>query len=230
MSDHVAVFVDGDNISACHAGEIESMAKELGTPILLRAYGNVNIAKMQSWQKHANFSMVHSGGGKNATDMLIAVDAMELALTRPLEKALLVSSDGDYRHLAFRLRELGLDVVGAGMQDASELFKSSCTQFIELACPKPASTQALPSRNGPKPSRLEQQIQNAISTSGLKGDGIRLTELNSIMRLKYDFKISDLSEKTWRSYLCKRSHLFALDSPGKEARVRAKVSELGTEN
>ena len=46
--------------------------------------------------------LLRSDAGKNATDILIAVDAMEFALTRGVKKVLIVSSDGDYRHLVRR--------------------------------------------------------------------------------------------------------------------------------
>jgi hypothetical protein len=82
MERRVAVFVDGDNLSPDLAPEVRRHADELGTPFLRRVY--CNATQLKGWEKRADFLVVHSGSGKNATDLLLAVDAMEIAFLRAL--------------------------------------------------------------------------------------------------------------------------------------------------
>ena len=48
---------------------------------------------------------MHAGTGKNASDLLLALDAVELALRGDVDHFVIASSDGDFSHLALRLRE-----------------------------------------------------------------------------------------------------------------------------
>ncbi|HDR29499.1 NYN domain-containing protein, partial [Rhodovulum sp.] len=99
----VAVFVDGDNVPAPHATAILTAAREWGEPHILRTYGQAQ--NLTPWQKVPGFRFFCAGMEKNGADLLLAIDAIELALTDPPETFVIVSSDRDFRHLAIRLRE-----------------------------------------------------------------------------------------------------------------------------
>jgi hypothetical protein len=57
--------------------------------------------------------------GPNATDIAMAIDAVELVLRQPVDEVVIVSSDMDYSPLIVRLRELGCRVTGYGQQGKS---------------------------------------------------------------------------------------------------------------
>ncbi|MEZ5723187.1 MAG: NYN domain-containing protein [Paracoccaceae bacterium] len=75
---------------------------------------------------------VHAGTGKNAADLLLSIDAVELALREGYEMFVIASSDGDFSHLAIRLRETGHLVVGCGVATAPARFRTACSRFVEL--------------------------------------------------------------------------------------------------
>ena len=99
----IAVLVDGDNINAAHAGEILSRAGKLGRVDVARVYAGLNASC--EWLKTPGFRLFHAGAGKNAADILLCIDAMELALTGELSTFVIATSDGDFSHLALRQRE-----------------------------------------------------------------------------------------------------------------------------
>jgi hypothetical protein len=210
MERRVAVFVDGDNLSPDLAPEVRRHADELGTPFLRRVY--CNATQLKGWEKRADFLVVHSGSGKNATDLLLAVDAMEIAFSGRCDSVVIASSDRDFRHLATRLRERGLTVVGVGDNRAPDAFRDVCTRFVELGAepPRPGTTV------------LDRQIRKVVEHHGQNNQGMRLTELNPIMRNQHDVLISSHPEKNWRKYLGCRPNLYDLDPKGPEARVRIK--------
>ncbi|MFZ9738584.1 MAG: NYN domain-containing protein [Prochlorotrichaceae cyanobacterium] len=74
---------------------------------------------------------------KNAADIQLVVDAMDITLTRPhIDVYVVVSGDGGFAALAKKLHEYGRQVIGCAYETAAnEIFKSVCDYFIELDPP-----------------------------------------------------------------------------------------------
>ena len=70
--------------------------------------------------------------GKNASDIGLIIDAMDILYTGDVQGFCLVSSDGDFNKLATRLREAGKFVIGMGEKKTPESFRASCERFIFL--------------------------------------------------------------------------------------------------
>ncbi|NCQ25603.1 MAG: NYN domain-containing protein [Rhodobacteraceae bacterium CG17_big_fil_post_rev_8_21_14_2_50_63_15] len=209
----LSVFVDADNISAAQATAILDLARRLGAPDLIRAYGNA--CHRPEWDRVPGFHLIHSGSGKNATDMLICLDAMERALSQQCEAVLLVSSDQDFTHLATRLRERGLTVIGAGEAKTSERFRAACSVFEELAAPvSPRST--------PPPDDLDSKIHEIIKPDNSNRQSIPVTQLSNSMWAKHKFKISEHPDKNWTDYLGHRTHLYEVAVTKGTTTVRCK--------
>lgn len=214
MSKHIAVLVDGDNISASHALEISRITQENGLPRIRRVY--MDAKRPSLWHEVSGFRLIHSGSGKNATDLLMSIDAMELALSGKLESFVIASSDGDFTHLAQRLREYGLEVIGLGDQKAPHALREACTRFYQLG-----AVCAVPTRQGDV-SDLDRKIRDMIAKHSHKARGIRLNLLAPWMHAEHKIRISTEPERNWRGYLAARPHLFELDPKGPEAMVRFK--------
>lgn len=197
----LSVFVDADNISASQAAFILDLARRHGIPDLLRAYGNAH--NLPDWDKVTGFLFMHSGSGKNATDMLICVDAMERALSQQCEAVLLVSSDQDFTHLATRLRERGLTVIGAGEAKTVARFREACCVFVELVASEDPLSAA-------RPDDLDWKIHAIIQRDSKKGNGVALTHLSNRMSSEHDFRISDHPDRKWHTYLTQRDNLYVL--------------------
>lgn len=195
----LSAFVDAENVPVTHARTILDLARRYGDPDLLRAYGNVGL--LPDWDKVAGFQFIHSGSGKNATDMLICVDAMERALSDQCAAVLLASSDQDFTHLATRLRGYGLTVIGAGEAKTSERFRAACSVFEELeGCREPEKSIVL--------DETDTRIHRIIKRDSKQGKGVAVTHLSNQMRTEHEFCISKHPDKTWKKYLSNRKGLY----------------------
>lgn len=215
MAQPVAVLVDGDNISGKHAAAILDVASKHGDPSVVRAY--VDAQRASDWHASIGYRIVHAGSGKNAADILLALDAMELILSRGVNSFVIASSDGDFTHLAIRLREHGAMVIGIGEAKAPQPFRATCTSFIEIETQR-ATKQIV--RAKPEVSELDQKIKAMIAIHSKKGLGMRIADLAPKMHVQHNIRISTLPEKTWRNYLQARPALFDLDPRGPEAMAR----------
>ena len=70
--------------------------------------------------------------GKNSADIRLAVDAVEICLTRDhIDTFAILSGDSDFSPLVSKLKEFGKMVVGVGMKEAtSTLLAENCDEFI----------------------------------------------------------------------------------------------------
>lgn len=143
----VAVFIDYENIElSCREkmgsnvevdwSTVLETAVDLGRVVLRRAYADWSI--FSSGQREllgSGVEVVHvpSKRGKNAADIRIVIDALEMLMGEHanISHVLLVSGDGDFTELVHRLRGYGKIVVGLGVSGASaEYLINACDQFI----------------------------------------------------------------------------------------------------
>ncbi len=134
----VALLIDADNASSQTLSAMLSIIAHYGDPIIKRAYGNWDGPELTQWkpllpqhgiQAMHQFDYVK---GKNATDMSMTIDAMDLLYQAPIDVFALASSDSDFTPLAFRLRAAGKRVVGMGKAEASVCFRQACHDFHDL--------------------------------------------------------------------------------------------------
>ncbi|MYM54121.1 NYN domain-containing protein [Thalassovita mangrovi] len=214
-SRRIAVFVDGDNISAQHSDQVLFEARKLGRVDIARVYADLN--KRSDWLNKPGYRLMHAGTGKNAADLLLSIDAMELALEGGVGTFVIATSDGDFTHLAQRMLERGLHVLGLGDAKAPDRFRLACTEFIPLS----DRNERWPLETiGSGCSAFDLKIRSMIAQHSTKGQGMRVAELGPKMHKAHGAKISTYPEKTWRAYLAARPLLYELDPRGSEAKVR----------
>ena len=135
-SPRLAVLIDADNASAKIAdGLFEEIAK-IGEASVRRIYGDFSSTRSRAWadilSKHAIIPQQQFAytTGKNASDITLVIDAMDLLHSGRFDGFCLVSSDSDFTRLAARIREEGVDVFGFGEQKTPESFRQACRRFI----------------------------------------------------------------------------------------------------
>ena len=135
-SPRLAVLIDADNPSAKIVdGLFEEVAK-LGEASVRRIYGDFSGTRSKAWAdvlaKHAIIPQQQFAytTGKNASDITLVIDAMDLLHSERFDGFCLVSSDSDFKRLAVRIREQGIDVFGFGEQKTPESFRQACRRFI----------------------------------------------------------------------------------------------------
>ncbi len=132
----LAILIDADNASPRTASAIFDEIATIGEASARRIYGDFSGTRLSGWSKQlANYAIIPHQNfantvGKNASDITLVIDAMDLLHSGRFDAFCLVSSDGDFTRLAARIREQGLDVYGFGEQKTPESFRNACKRFI----------------------------------------------------------------------------------------------------
>jgi hypothetical protein len=197
-SDRLAVLIDADNASSQIAdGLFEEIAK-IGEASVRRIYGDFAASRMKGWSavlsRHAIIPQQQFAytTGKNASDIALVIDAMDLLHSGRFDCFCLVSSDSDFTRLAARIREQGTDVYGFGEQKTPESFRQACRRFIytenlRAGVPAPdtdTNTDAAAAKPLKPPSAATPILRKVIAQMdsedgwvGLGGFGRRLANL-----------------------------------------------------
>ena len=147
----LAVLIDAENASPRHARAVFGAAAKRGEATVRRIYGDFSNGRLASWSAViGEFAIVpcHQPAhvrGKNAADIALAIDAMDLLYRERLDGVALMSSDSDFTRLAQRLREGGLAVYGFGESKTPPAFRAACHRFELVG--KARSGARGPSRN-----------------------------------------------------------------------------------
>ena len=132
----LAVLIDADNTSPGFAQAIFDEIVTLGEANVRRIYGDFSGSRLAGWNEAVKSLAIlqhqqrSNTTGKNASDIALVIDAMDLMHKGRLEGFCLVSSDSDFTRLAQRLREEGMVVYGFGEQKTPEAFRHACSRFI----------------------------------------------------------------------------------------------------
>jgi uncharacterized LabA/DUF88 family protein len=146
VNNQVAVFIDFENIALWAEQEfldfeITALMEYLqsrGPVVIKRAYGDWSRFSRYRDQLMDNsldlIQMYSVRAGKNRADIRMAMDAQEVAMTRPqIQTFAIVSGDSDFGPLAARLREYGRYTLGIGPRDVTHpLLIKSCDEFVYL--------------------------------------------------------------------------------------------------
>ena len=135
---NIALLIDADNTTPAGIDPVLTVMAELGQVNIRRAYGNFAKQGLSKWDKITNKYGIRPqqqfdiSKGKNATDMAMTIDAIDLLYQGKVDGFGIMSSDGDFTPLVTRLRQDGIVVYGFGSAKAPDAFKSVCTRFIDI--------------------------------------------------------------------------------------------------
>ena len=134
----IALFIDADNAPAAKIDIILSELARYGVVNIRRAYGNWKSPCIKPWedvlheyaiQPIQQFDLTK---GKNATDIALVIDAMDILYTKDVDVICLVSSDCDFTPLVTRALADGKLVIGFGERKTPMAFVNSCSKFLFL--------------------------------------------------------------------------------------------------
>ena len=132
----IAVLIDADNASAKNIDYILQEIENIGHITCKKIYGDWGNAHIQSWQeallKYAIDPMQHFAyvKGKNATDIGMVIEAMDLLYSNNYDGFCLISSDSDFTSLALRIRKNHVKVFGFGKRNTVSAFSQACDKFF----------------------------------------------------------------------------------------------------
>lgn len=181
MKKHIALLIDADNAPAAKIDLILAEVARHGVANVRRAYGNWKSDSLKGWEATLHEYAIRPiqqfaySKGKNASDMAMVVDAMDLLYARNLDGFAIVSSDADFTPLVMRLLNDGVEVFGFGEKKTPLPFVNACSTFTYVeALSEPNETESTPTA---KPTsvkdlrgdtRLVQMLRSAVDAA--KGD------------------------------------------------------------
>lgn len=175
----VALLIDADNSPAAKIDVILNELSSFGDINIRRAYGNWKKNELKGWEEllheHAIRPMQQFdySKGKNASDMAMVIDALDLLYTDRPDAFGIVSSDADFTPLVMHLRAKGAAVYGFGARKTPEPFVNACSRFLfldELGVPADSGAAAaaplrLSTAQLKQDARLVTLLRNAVQAA-----------------------------------------------------------------
>jgi uncharacterized protein (TIGR00288 family) len=181
--ERIALFIDFENlaIGAKDRGEKLDMSvimdalSERGRVVVRRSYADWNLfsdhrqglvaQRIEMIEIPQRTGMVR----KNAADIKLAVDALELAFEREYMTTFVIASgDSDFTPLVLKLRELNRKVIGVGVEGStSELLPGACDEFLFYERLLGPGTARPAARRRPKKAAEEEDDEATTDLGGV---------------------------------------------------------------
>jgi len=208
---NIALLIDADNTTPDGIDPVLTVMAELGQVNIRRAYGNFAKDNLARWDKITNKFGIRPqqqfdvSKGKNATDMAMTIDAIDLLYQGKVDGFGIMTSDSDFTPLVTRLRQDGILVYGFGEKKTPQAFKSVCTRFIDIkqlianyAADRPGDGKSAKSESGGKvDDDLMELITAAYSEAKRDEKGYaRLSQLGQIAGNRSSFDVRNYGFKS----------------------------------
>lgn len=134
----IALLIDADNAPSAKIDLVLAEVARHGVANVRRAYGNWKSHNLKGWEAVLHEYAIRPiqqfaySKGKNASDMAMVIDAMDLLYARNLDGFAIVSSDADFTPMVMRLLTDGVKVYGFGEKKTPEPFVNACSKFTYL--------------------------------------------------------------------------------------------------
>ena len=240
-----ALFVDLENCGA-KVATLQSVLEKVkirGDILLGKVYGYTDrYSDLKEVLLSNTFTVVpslrHGISQKNNADILLVLDALEVAYTNPLiDSFCIVSGDSDYTPLVGRLKSMGKFVLGISRSEAaSNIFINACNefQFLENVAPRSRKAGAKKKTAADKEPLDEQELNKllcGILEEQTDKDELYASELKGILlRLRPNFNEKDFGCATFMKLLDKLSRQFsALRVRNDNFNVMVSLAQTGKE-
>ncbi|MDO5558652.1 MAG: NYN domain-containing protein [Oscillospiraceae bacterium] len=210
---NIALLIDADNVSAKYVKSIFDELNSYGTVSIRRIYGNWQ--KTYKWDERIlleysiqPIQQFDYTAGKNATDMAMVIDAMDILYTKNVDIFCIITSDSDFTKLAMRLRESQAFVIGMGESKTPIALTKACNKFVhlDLIAPdipkteeseKPKTDEHRKTPEDDKSVLCEtpnvtplEKIQEAVMNRIVESDTVTLGEVGSLLGKQFtDFDV-----------------------------------------
>ena len=203
---NIAVLIDYENVGLDSIQYLLDQLSDLGRVIIKRVYGDFS-QKQRERDQLLDLGVEHihvfryTKQGKNASDIAMAIDAVDLLHDAPVDTFTIVSSDSDFVPLVNKLRASGKTVIGAGRREAtSATLVKSCDRYIYLG-----DAKRPPGREGGPRLRVAQTaslVVRALQASIDDQGQVPASKLHQTMqRIDASFDFRALGHRTFRQFL-----------------------------
>lgn len=138
INQKIALFIDADNAPAKKFEDVLSETAKYGVVTIRRAYGNWKSPTLKAWEELLHEYAIQPvqqydlTKGKNASDIALVIDSMDVMYTKNIDVMCFVSSDSDFTPLVTRVLAEGKVVLGFGERKTPSPFVNACSKFLFL--------------------------------------------------------------------------------------------------
>jgi uncharacterized protein (TIGR00288 family) len=228
-SQKIALFIDADNAPASKFEEVLSEVAKYGVVTIRKAYGNWKSPTLRPWEDLLNEYAIQPiqqydlTKGKNASDIALVIDAMDVMYTKNIDVMCFVSSDCDFTPMVTRALAEGKVVLGFGERKTPSPFVNACSKFLYLdTAPKQNGSAPEKTKNIKSDTKLLNLLRQAIEATEEDNGWAALGPVGSHISNKTSFDTRNYGYKNLSS-LFKAIDLFELKrGPGNSYLVRDK--------
>src|SRR5258705_6556816 len=190
---NAALLIDFDNVTMGIRSELQTELKNLLSSDIVK--GKVSVQRAYAdWRRYPQYIVplaessidmimapAYGSSKKNATDIRLAVDAIELVFTRPeIGTYILLSGDSDFASLVNKLKEYGKYVIGVGIRESSsDLLVMNCDEYYSYN-----ALAGLVKNSDDEPAKKWdpwELVTEAVSRMKRNGDVMRSDRLKQVM-------------------------------------------------
>lgn len=192
-SPHAALLIDFDNVTLGMRSDMSKDLKALLDSDVIK--GKVSVRRAYAdWRRYPQyivplseasvdliFAPAYGSHKKNATDIRMAIDGMELVFVRPeIGTFILLTGDSDFSSLVLKLKEYGKYVIGVGMQESSsDILVQNCDEYYSYTSIAGLQRTSDLERVRRDPWNL---VTDAVHRMTQRGDVMRSDRLKQVMR------------------------------------------------
>ncbi len=189
---NAALLIDFDNVTMGMRSDLSKDLKKLLDSDIIR--GKVTVQRAYAdWRRYPQyivplsensidliFAPAYGSSKKNATDIRMAIDGMELVFTRPeIGTFILLTGDSDFSSLVLKLKEYGKYVIGVGIQESSsDILVQNCDEYYSYTNIAGLQKTTDADKTGTDPWVL---VDKAIKRMADRGDVMRSDRLKQVM-------------------------------------------------
>ncbi|MEJ2404828.1 MAG: NYN domain-containing protein [Candidatus Thiodiazotropha sp.] len=212
----IALFIDAENAPASKFEDVLSEVAKYGVVTIRKAYGNWKNPGLKSWEDLLHEYAIQPiqqydlTKGKNASDIALVIDAMDVMYTKNIDVMCFVSSDSDFTPMVTRALAEGKVVLGFGERKTPTPFVNACSKFLYLDDEQVQNDTAIgKSKNIKSDTKLIHLLRQAIEATEDEDGWASLGPVGSHISNKTSFDTRNYGYKNLSS-LFKAIDLFEL--------------------
>jgi len=220
---NAALLIDFDNVTMGMRSDLAKELKNLLDSDIIK--GKVTVQRAYAdWRRYPQyivplseasidliFAPAYGSSKKNATDIRMAIDGIELVFIRPeIGTFILLTGDSDFSSLVLKLKEYGKYVIGIGIQESSsDILVQNCDEYYSYTALTGLSRT---SEHGTGAPDAWQCVEEAVAQMASRGDVMRSDRLKQvIMEMSPSFDERNLGYKKFSKFLVEAANRGLLD-------------------
>ena len=167
----IALFIDADNAPASKFEDVLSEVAKYGVVTIRKAYGNWKSPTLRPWEELLHEYAIQPvqqydlTKGKNASDIALVIDAMDIMYTKDIDVMCFISSDCDFTPMVTRAIAEGKVVLGFGERKTPMPFVNACSKFLFLDQAESVEKSKAKPKNIKSDTKLIALLRQAIEAT-----------------------------------------------------------------